>query len=179
MCIFPSFHIRFTLVSVHIRMSWQLMTTKINDTIKPWLSTITKTQTMVINVKYILCRSPPKYNISNIKCTQFFCNFMWLYDHYILDSHDYFQYSHDDVIKWKYFLRYWPFVLGIHRSPVNPPQKGQCRGALMFSLICVWINGWVNNREAGDLRRYRAHYDVIVMRQCCFTGLRSNVWSTQ
>ena len=39
----------------------------------------------------------------------------------------------------------------------------QWRGALMFSLICVWINGWVNNREAGDLRRYRAHYDVIVM----------------
>ena len=37
------------------------------------------------------------------------------------------------------------------------------RGALMFSLICVWINDWVNNREAGDLRRYRAHYDVIVM----------------
>ena len=33
----------------------------------------------------------------------------------------------------------------------------------MFSLICVWINGWVNNREAGDLRRYRTHYDVIVM----------------
>ena len=30
-------------------------------------------------------------------------------------------------------------------------------------LICVWINGWENNREAGDLRRYRAHYDVIVM----------------
>ena len=33
----------------------------------------------------------------------------------------------------------------------------------MFSLICVWINDWVKNREAGDLRRYRAHYDVIVM----------------
>ena len=33
----------------------------------------------------------------------------------------------------------------------------------MFSLICVWINGWVNNREVVDLRRYRAHYDVIVM----------------
>ena len=43
------------------------------------------------------------------------------------------------------------------------PHKGQWRGALLFSLICVWINGWVNNREAGDLRRYRAHYDVIVM----------------
>ena len=52
---------------------------------------------------------------------------------------------------------------GIHRSPVNSPHKGQWRGALMFSLICVWINGWVNNREAGDLRRYRAHYDVTVM----------------
>ena len=33
----------------------------------------------------------------------------------------------------------------------------------MFSLICVWINGWVNNREAGDLRRNRGHYDVIIM----------------
>ena len=54
-------------------------------------------------------------------------------------------------------------VRGIHRSPVNSPHKGQWRGALMFSLICVWINAWVNNREAGDLRRYRAHYDVIVM----------------
>ena len=47
--------------------------------------------------------------------------------------------------------------------PVNSPHKGQWRGALMFSLICVWINGWVNNREAGDLRRNRAHCDVIVM----------------
>ena len=35
--------------------------------------------------------------------------------------------------------------------------------ALLFSLICVWINGWVNNRESGDLRRHRAHYDVTVM----------------
>ena len=48
--------------------------------------------------------------------------------------------------------------------PVNSPHKGQWRGALMFSLICVWINDWVNNGEAGDLRRYRIHYDVTVMR---------------
>ena len=61
------------------------------------------------------------------------------------------------------FSRNWPFVRGIHRSPVTSPHKGQWRGALMFSLICVWINDWVNNREAGDLRRYRTHYDVIVM----------------
>ena len=71
--------------------------------------------------------------------------------------------NHDDVIKWKHFPRNWPLVRGIHRSPVNSPHKGQWRGALMFSLICVWINGWVNNREAGDFRRYRAHYGVIVM----------------
>ena len=48
-------------------------------------------------------------------------------------------------------------------GPVNSPHKGQWRGALTFSLICVWINGWVNNHEAGDLRRYRVHYDVTIM----------------
>ena len=58
-----------------------------------------------------------------------------------------FSLSHDDVIKWKHFPRYWPLVRGIHRSPVNSPHKGQWRGALIFSLICVWINGWVNNRK--------------------------------
>ena len=51
-------------------------------------------------------------------------------------------------------------------SPVTgefPSHKGQWRVALMFSLICAWINGFVNIREAGDMRRYRAHYDVIEM----------------
>ena len=70
---------------------------------------------------------------------------------------------HDDVIKWKHFTRYWPFVRGIHRSPVNSPHKNQWNRALMFSLIRAWINRWVNNCEAGDLRRHRALYDVIVM----------------
>ena len=73
------------------------------------------------------------------------------------------RFYHDDVIKWKHFPRNWPFVRGIHRSPVNSLHKGQWRGTLMFSLICVWINDWVNNGEAGDLRRYRIHYDVTVM----------------
>ena len=63
---------------------------------------------------------------------------------------------HYDVIKWKHFPRHWAFVWGIHRSPVNSPHKGQWRGVLMFSLMCAWINSWVNNREAGDLRRHRA-----------------------
>ena len=69
----------------------------------------------------------------------------------------------DDVIKWRPFPRYWSFVRGIHWSPVNSPHKGQWRGALMFSLICVWINGWVNDGEVGDLRCHRAHYDVMIM----------------
>ena len=57
------------------------------------------------------------------------------------------------------------------------PRKGQWRGALMFSLICVWINGSVNNREAGDLRHHRAHYDVIVMiyfKSCVSNWLTKN-----
>ena len=49
----------------------------------------------------------------------------------------------------------------------NSPHKGLWRKALMFTLICAWINRWVNNREAGDLRRHRAHYDVIVMDSHC------------
>ena len=71
--------------------------------------------------------------------------------------------THDNVIRWKHFPRCWPFVRANHRSPVNSPHKGKWRGALMFSLICSWIKGWVNIGEAGDLRRNRAHYDVTVM----------------
>ena len=67
------------------------------------------------------------------------------------------------VTKWKHFPRYWPFVKGIHRWPVDSPHKGQWRGALVFSLICACTNGWVNNRDASYLRRHRAHYDVTVM----------------
>ena len=63
----------------------------------------------------------------------------------------------------KYFPHYWPFVRGIPRSPVNSPHKGQGCGVLMFSLIWAWTNGWVNNQDAGDLRRHRFHYDDIVM----------------
>ena len=71
--------------------------------------------------------------------------------------------SYDDVIKWKYFPRYWPFLWGIHRWPLNSPHKGQCRGALMFSLISALTNGWGNKWDAGDLIRHRAHFDVIVI----------------
>ena len=81
----------------------------------------------------------------------------------------------DDVIKLKHFPRYWPFVRGINRSPVNSSHKGQWCGALMFSLICAWINGWVNNRQAGDMRRNRVHYDVTVMSNKTRSYLMSSV----
>ena len=54
------------------------------------------------------------------------------------------------------------WLRGIHRSPVSSPHTDQWRGALMFSFICVWTNGAVNNQDVGDLRRHRAHYDVTV-----------------
>ena len=66
-------------------------------------------------------------------------------------------------IKWKHFPRYWPFVQGPNRPPVNSSHKGQWRGALMFSLICPGASGWVNIRDVGNLRRHCAHYDVIAM----------------
>ena len=46
--------------------------------------------------------------------------------------------EHDDVIKWKHFPHYWPFVRGIHRWPVKSPHKGQWHWAMIFSLICAW-----------------------------------------
>ena len=79
-------------------------------------------------------------------------------------------FSYDDVIKWKHFPRYRPFVRRIHRSPENSPHKGQWRGALIYSLICTWMNDWivriVSNREDGDLRRHCANYNIIVMLVC-------------
>ena len=89
--------------------------------------------------------------------------------------------THDDVIKWEHFPRYWPSVWGIHRSPVNSPHKGQWRRAFMFSLICAWINGCANNRETGDLRRHPAHYDVTVLftdswKQCRLVSSGASHW---
>ena len=64
---------------------------------------------------------------------------------------------HDDVIKWKHFPCYWPFMWGIHQSALNSTHKGQWHWALMYSLICAWINAWVNNLGAGDLRCYHTN----------------------
>ena len=87
----------------------------------------------------------------------------------VIDTHVRFQADmiyqtpklYDDVIKWKHFPRYWPFVRGIHRSPVNSPHKGQWRGALKFPLICLnkrfsklsW--GWWFETPSRSLWRHR------------------------
>ena len=74
----------------------------------------------------------------------------------------------DDFLAWwrhqmETFSELLALCAGKSLVPVNSLHKGQWCGALMFSLICARINDWLNNREAGDLRRYRGHYDVIVM----------------
>ena len=69
---------------------------------------------------------------------------------------------HHDVIKRKHFPCYWPFVWGIHRLPVNSPTKASA-AELWCYLKSVWTISWANNVDAGDLRRHRAHHDVIVM----------------
>ena len=72
------------------------------------------------------------------------------------------------VTWWRHQMETFSALLAIcvGNSPVAgefPPPQGQWRGALTFSLICAWKNGWVNDGEVGDLRRHRAHSDVMVM----------------
>ena len=70
--------------------------------------------------------------------------------------------------RWRHQMETFSALLALCEGnspvPVNSPLKGQWRGALMFSLICAWINNRVNNREDGDLSRHRAHYGITVMR---------------
>ena len=76
-----------------------------------------------------------------------------------------------DYTWWRHQMETFSTLLAICAGnspvPVNSPHKGQWRGALVFSLICARKNGWVNNRETGDLRRHRDHYDVTVMSRYC------------
>ena len=53
-------------------------------------------------------------------------------------------------------------------SPVKcecPAQRPVTRSFGVF-MMCAWTNSWVNNRDAGDLRRHRARYGVTVMKRC-------------
>ena len=79
--------------------------------------------------------------------------------------------SQDGVIKWKHFSHYWPFV----RAPRWIPRTKASDAELSwFFFLCAWIHRLVNNREPGDLRRFRPHYDVIVMLGNC-----PQAWSRQ
>ena len=73
----------------------------------------------------------------------------------------------DDIIKWQHLPGYWFLVRGINQSPVGSSHKGQWHGALMFSLIYTWTNGWANNGDTGDLRCNHAQYDVTEMAKNC------------
>ena len=66
------------------------------------------------------------------------------------------RWGHDDVIKWKHFPRYWPFVRGIHRSPVDSGHKDQWCGRLGVFYLCL-------NKRLSKQSRHRAYYEVIVM----------------
>ena len=80
---------------------------------------------------------------------------------------------------WRYqmetFPRYWPFVRGMHRSPLNYPHKGQWRGALKFSLICA-LNKQLSKQSWSwwfetPLRSLWRHYNAfmrITLNQCHF-----------
>ena len=80
---------------------------------------------------------------------------------------------------WRHQMETFSAILAIcaGNSPVIFPHKDPWRGAFMFNLICARINGWVNNREIGDLRRYRAHFDVTVMCRHYTIVCISKMWS--
>ena len=77
--------------------------------------------------------------------------------------------------KWKKISALLAICAGNSPVPGKFPHKGQWRGVLMHSLICVWINGWMNNGEAGDLRRHPTHYYVIVMAKHKLTDISTRL----
>ena len=104
--------------------------------------------------------------------TKYKANNVWNVSHY--------SDIHDDVIKWKHFPGYRPFVRGIHRSSVTSPHKGQWCGALMFTLICPdkrlskqsW--GWWFETLSHSLWRHRNESGIAMSIN---TATRLDRWS--
>ena len=69
---------------------------------------------------------------------------------------------HDDAMTWKRNRRYWPFVRGIHRWPVDSHHKGPLTRALMVSFMLVLTNSWTNTRVAVDLRHHAARVIMVM-----------------
>ena len=110
-----------------------------------------------ISFVWLACSYYPETNCLHL------CACLWFLTLEMLKDLRRIHWEHDDIIKWKHFPHCWPFVWGIHQSQVNSLHQGQWCGALMFSLICASINGWINNHEAGDLRHHRSRHDFTVM----------------
>ena len=105
------------------------------------------------------------YSISHERGTRFCYGLLCC--GYIIIQRGMMHYIYPHSSWWRHQMETFSALLAVCAGnsplPVNSPHKGQWRGALMFSLICAWINAWVNDREAGDLGRHRAHYDTIIM----------------
>ena len=57
-----------------------------------------------------------------------------------------------------------------------PLRKASDIRSFHVSLICAWTNGWVNNRDAGNLRHHCAHYDgTVILRMFSILKIRYNV----
>ena len=83
---------------------------------------------------------------------------------------------YDDIIKWKHFRATGPLCVESRWIPCTKVSDAEL---WCFLWICAWINRWVTNREAGDLKRHRAHYDVIVMYVYRPDIIQNSVWSSQ
>ena len=129
---------------------------------KNWLYNIIKTNPKR-NV-FIFCIA----SVNKIRINLVFVSFTW----FVLQKPvPYIHTQHHDVIAWKYGPRYWRFVTGIHRSPVNSPYKRQLRGAMRRSLMYVRTNTWTNNVVAGDLRRHDDHATSPEWRVACVDSI--------
>ena len=87
--------------------------------------------------------------------------------------------QHDDVIEWKHFPRYWPFVRGIRRS-----QRPVARGFDVFFNLCLYkplnkqSRRWWFETPSRSLWRHCNEREI----ECCETLLTdqyyySKTWS--
>ena len=97
---------------------------------------------------------------------------------YLVSPKDYRSIRYTYISWWHHQKEIFSMLLAIcaGNSMVNSPPKGQWWGALMFSLICAWTNSWVNNWDAGDLRRHHAHYDTVFKISVGPRTLTSKIW---
>ena len=112
-----------------------------------------------------MCNKLPKSIFEAFICVAYGLNRVfhidWWYPHAYIQKWVWISVHHHSW--WRHKMETFSALLAFctGNSPVQ--HKGQWRGALIFSLVCAWTNSWANNGDAGYLRRYRTHYDVIVM----------------